>query len=194
MGRAVMYQNDTNLCSVTEAFSPYISFDFVSPTILAAACDRGCRVHDAVAQDLSGEFFALDCDITGYFAAYQKFRKNIEAVELVEKRMQSDLYQYTGQVDLVCRMRGDAGLTLVDWKTSVAASKSWSLQVSAYAHLAEQEGMKIERAMAVQLGKDGVFRVNEYRDLKKNFNRFLSALSTFLYFNPKKQLIQWEGL
>jgi hypothetical protein len=188
------YSNPTGLVSVTEAFSPYISFDFVSQQVLAAACDRGSRVHDAVAQDLAGEFFAMDIDIAGYFAAYQQFALNIDEIVVIEKRMQSDQYQYTGQVDLVCRMRGDSGLTMVDWKTSVAASKSWSLQVAAYAHLAEQEGIKIDRTIAVQLGREGNFKVNEYRDLAKNFNRFLSALTTYQFFNPKRVPINWDAL
>jgi len=188
------YRNDTGLVSVTEAFSPYISFDHINQDVLQAAAERGTMVHELIAEHIDGGFPLVDESIRGYFDAAMAFLENVEEVGVYEERMISEVHQYTGQIDLVCRMRGDTRWTLPDWKTSALISKSWPLQISAYAHLvrASNHPFDIGRTMAVQLRKDGTFKINEYRNEAYHFNLFLNALATYRYFKPKTTSIDWE--
>ena len=196
------YKNDTGLCSVTTCFSPYISWDKISPQVLANAAERGSRVHQALADELNGEFAVVDDEIRGYVEAGRKFMENVEEVLVVEERLISDVHQYTGQVDLVCRMSGDedsgsnSRLTIVDFKTSSIVSKSWPLQLAGYAFLVKANNirMNIKRHLAVQLRKDGTYKINEYTNPARDFSLFLNALTIFKYFNPKPIVIDWESL
>jgi len=191
-----MYKNDTNLVSVTEAFSPYISFDHINTDVLRAAAERGTMVHDCLADHLADGFTFVPDSIKGYFQAGLKFLDNVVEVGIYEERMISEVHQFTGQIDLVCRMRGDTRWTLPDWKTSTLISKSWPLQLAAYAHLvrANNYSFDIGRTMAVQLRKDGTFKVNEYQNEHYHFNLFLNALVTYRYFKPKTISINWEAI
>ena len=187
------YSNPTGLVSVTEIFSPYVTWEHISPSVLAAAADRGSRVHEALADDLSGDFSMLPADEMGYLDAGRKFLENIETVVLVEKRLCSEAWKYTGQIDLIAQIKGDGFFTMIDWKTSAVISKSWPLQLAAYRHLATKQH-PIGRVMAVQLKRNGTFKINEYTNTEKDFNRFLNALVTYQYFKPKAQDINWESL
>lgn len=190
------YCNNTGLVSVTEVFSPYVSFDHISPEVLRAASERGSMVHDAIADYLDGGFPMMDDAIRGYFKAAMSFMANTDETGWYEERLTSDVHQYSGQLDLVCRMRGDDSWTLVDWKTSTLISKSWPLQLAAYTHLVRCNNFPfdIKRLIAVQLRKDGTFKVNEYTNERYHFNLFLNALATYEYFKPKTITINWETI
>ena len=190
------YRNGTGLVSVTETFSPYIHYDHISHEVLRAASERGTLVHGLIAEHLDGDFPGIPWAVLGYFLAATKFLENVEETGLYEQRLTSDVHQFTGQLDLVCRMRGDDSWTLVDWKTSALISKSWPLQLAAYAHLVRANNFQfnITRLMAVQLRKDGTFKVNEYTNEHYNFNLFLNVLAAYKYFRPETIEIDWESL
>lgn len=191
------YVNDTGLCSVTQCFSPYIDWSHISPSVLEKAADRGNRVHRALADEANGEFVIVDDDIKGYVEAGRKFLAMAAEILMVEQRLISDLYKFTGQVDLVCQMRGETDISLVDFKTSSVVSKSWGLQLSAYKNLVDANNYQynIKRLMSVRLKKDGNYAIHEYTNPAYLFSVFLNALSTFRFFydNPSKN-INWEAL
>ena len=191
------YTNTTGMRSVTECFSPYMDWSKINADVLQAACERGSRVHRAIEGDLQGEFPMLPDDEKGYLDAARKFLDNVTEIILVEKRLISDAYQFTGQVDLVCRIDGDARETVIDWKTSTSLSKSWSLQLAAYAHLVRASAYPIRkdaRHMAIQLRKNGSYFCREYTNPAHDFALFLNCLTAYRYFNPKPSLIDWEAL
>lgn len=191
------YRNDTGLVSVTEVFSPYVRYDHINQDVLRAAAERGTLVHDAIADHLDGGFPVLDESVQGYFNAAVSFLENVLEIGLFEIRLTSDIHQFTGQLDLVCRMIGDSSWILVDWKTSALISKSWPLQLAAYTHLVRANNFQfnIGRMTAVQLRRDGTFKVNEYTNEHYHFNLFLNALAVMKYFNPSRALtIDWESL
>jgi len=193
----VSYKNDTGLCSVTQCFLPYLSWDHITPAVLTNAADRGSRVHQALADEINGEFTVVDADIKGYVAAGRKFLEMVDETVLVEQRLTSDVHQFTGQVDLVCRIKGDKCLTLVDWKTSATLSKSWPLQLAAYGHLANANAYPLPpgtRYMAIQLRRNGTFIVREYTNPAHDFAIFLNVLSAWKYFNPKPIFFDFEEL
>lgn len=190
------YCNPTGLISVTEVFSPYISWDHISPEVLRRASERGNRVHDVIADCMGDGFPIIDDEIRGYFEAAMKFLERVEEISLCEVRLISTAHAYTGQVDLVCRIKGDECLTLVDWKTSSVTSKSWPLQIAGYRALVHQSGsgLSIGRGMCVQLKKDGTYKINEYPNSQRDFSLFLNCLTAWRYFNPPKIDINWDFL
>jgi hypothetical protein len=190
------YLNTTGKISVTQCFSPFISWDHISPEVLQKAAARGQRVHDAIADELNGEFAIIDDDIRGYMDGARRFLENVEAVSLVEERLVSDVYGFTGQIDLLCRVKGDEFNTLVDFKTSSIVSKSWPLQVAAYRHLVEANNYgKVGRSLIVQLKKDGTFKIHETTNTKHHFSIFLNVLSSYKWFNPGKMIdIDFESI
>ena len=190
------YKNDTGLCSVTQYFSPYLSWDNITPAVLTNAADRGSRVHQALADEINGEFIVVDDDIKGYVAAGRKFLEMVDETVLVEQRLTSDVHQFTGQVDLVCRIKADKCLTLVDWKTASIVQKSWGLQLSAYKHLVDANNfrLKIGRLMSVRLKKDGTYKICEYSNPEYLFSVFLNVMSAYRFFNPKVVDIDWENI
>ncbi len=187
------YQNDTGLVSVTECFSPYVTWDHISPTVLQQASERGTRVHEAIADELNGEYAMLPADEQGYLDAARRFLEQVVQACLIERRLISAVWGFTGQLDLVAQIKGDTDYTVIDWKTSSIVSKSWGLQGSAYRHLASTEA-PIHRVMAVQLRKNGTFKVNEYTNWDRDFHLFLNCLTVYRFFKPKAKDINWEVL
>jgi len=190
------YINKTGLCSVTQVFSSYVSWDHIRPDVLANAAVRGSRVHDALADEMNGDFVIVDEEIKGYVDAGRAFLKMVDETILIEQRLISDLHQFTGQVDLVCLIKGDTRLTLVDWKTATVVQKSWGLQLAAYKHLVDANNfnLKIGRLMTVRLKKNGTYQIEEYSNPAYLFSVYLNVLSSYRFFNPKTENINWETL
>jgi len=189
------YCNDTGYVSVTQCMTPFMDWKKIRPEVLQSACERGSRVHAAVADEINGEFPMLPRDEMGYLDAARKFLENVDDIKLVEKRLVSDVHQFTGQVDLVCKIKGDEAETVVDWKTSISMSKSWGLQISAYGSLVRTNAYPLPpgtRYMAVQLRKNGTYIVREYTNPAHDFAIFLNVLSAFRYFNPKPMNFDME--
>lgn len=190
------YSNQTGLASVTQCFSPYVDWSHINQEVLRKASERGSRVHAAIADEINGEFPMLEDGDRGYFDAAMKFMEIVDEIVLVEKRLTSDVHQYTGQIDLVCRIKGDSRFTLLDWKTSSVISKSWPLQISGYKHLVSCNNYQsdIGRCMAVQLKPNGTYKINEYLNTARDFSIFLNCLTAFRYFKPKTVDIDWDAL
>lgn len=109
----------------------------------------------------------------------------IDKVIMVEERLISKASGFCGKPDLVCVLKGDEKLTLVDWKTSVAPSKTWPLQVAAYRHLANYDKKIVTyRGLCVRLNKDGKMpKPDEYMEYENDLNKFKAALSLYKHFN-----------
>jgi hypothetical protein len=112
----------------------------------------------------------------------------VEEVVAVEQDFTSPLYGFRGRPDAILRIRGDTGLSLVDWKTPLALSLSWRLQMSGYRLLCEANGLKITRVASLRLNKDGDnAKFDSYtKTLMADTNVFISALNVFKFFNPIK--------
>jgi len=191
------YSNPTGLTSVTGCFSSNVDFSAIPPAVLQNAAERGSRVHTAIAKHLAGEYCVIEDDIAGYYEAAMLFlKRSVEDIFFFETRLTCHTFGFTGQVDLGCRLRGDKEGTIIDWKTSVATSKSWELQTSAYMYLAKEAYPEcwFKRAMTVQLSSSKNFTVKEYTATKKNLSIFLAALTVTNFFGVKHAEIDWENL
>ncbi len=181
------YENKTGLPSVTDILSPFIDKDWFTEESRL----RGTAIHAAATCHLTGVWsLPLDPDYQGYFDSFKRWADlMIDKIILVEERLIDPVFKYCGKPDLVAVLKGDAWNTLVDWKTSIAASKTWSLQVAAYRNLSVTDrGIDTSRGMCVRLKKDGKMpKPDEYAAkyiaYENDLNKFKAALSLHKHFN-----------
>lgn len=172
--------------SVTTVLAPWADFGGIKPEVLQAAAERGTKVHrscTAYAMGLWSPHLPEDC--AGYLQSFKGWlAAAVQDVILAEGEFTHHLHGYSGHPDLIVRMRGDSGLTMVDIKTPIAQAKSWRLQLAAYVSLAESSGHDIDRVIALRLRKTGASPiVNEYTGtLAGDLSIFLSCLQAWKYF------------
>lgn len=150
------------------------------------AAERGTRVHEHCSAVASGLWIsAIEDGDVNYVESFKKwFSFYVMHVECNEKRMYCDEMQFTGQCDLIVRLKGDEGLTLVDIKTCSRVEKTHLPQLSAYIHLANQSGHRVRDAQIVRLKKTGAApEVKKYtsEELDMGWKLFESAYKWFRY-------------
>lgn len=179
-----------HLPSVTAILAPHSGFSNVPAHILNPAQDRG---------DLCHEYFALyakklwipdiPVNLSGYFESFTRwFDQFVVEVILVEAELRDEDRGYCGHPDLIARLQGDIGLTIVDYKTAMALSKIWRLQVAGgYRGLAEKNGYPITRVASLRPQKDGKpAKFQGYsRTMAYDFSVFLAELAVWKFINSK---------
>jgi Domain of unknown function DUF83 len=182
---------EINLPTVTEIMGPYarMIYENVNLETLALACERGSKVH-AVCRNLIEGYFvpSIDEDIAMYIKSFNAWKDESSFISLTtEKRYYDHEKGFSGQIDMVVKENGE--LVLYDIKTSSAKSKSWPIQLAAYVHLLELNGLKINKAGIIHLKKTGK-KANIYlfdnEDLKEYWQIFLGMLNSYNYFIRKK--------
>lgn len=125
------------------------------------------------------------CKISKRFFEFVSMQDEFKPI-LSEGAFASDKYGYGGCIDLICRLNGK--ITLLDYKTSGAIFEEMISQVSAYKHLAEEKGYKIEQVIILRFGReeaDGYeYREIRKKELKQGFKVFKAALKLY---NEKKK-------
>ena len=180
-----------NLPHVTEIISQvgkhWLNFDAVPPGVLERACARGSDFHRLAAlhaQSLWVDEIPDDC--AGFFKSFSDWMESFVAeVGVVEQQLVDVVLGFTGTPDAILRIKGDPGLTMVDWKSGQTASKGWRLQIAAYRHLAEINGYDIGRVATLQLHPDGKQAkfTGHTRSLTWDWNVFRSMLGVWKFFN-----------
>jgi hypothetical protein len=175
--------------SVTQIISPWQDFSRVRPEVMENAQWRGKEVHAACAAAALGLWIP---DIPSVCDPYLQsfllwFRPMVVEVVAVETRLHCPKYSYQGQLDLLCRIKGDIGLTLLDHKTPITHHKAWRLQLAAYRHLALQAWPNVNRIGSLQLSPEGKpAKLREYSGTQeRDFAVFLNALSVFKFFRKE---------
>ncbi len=128
---------------------------------------------------------AVPDNCVGYFDSFKRwFDAMVVKVVAVEKRIVHPVYHYTGQLDLLCQIKGDNGLTLLDHKTPIALYLSWRVQTSAYRELALLEYPDIKRTGSLRLSREGKrAKFDEHTGtLSHDFTVFLNCLSAYNFF------------
>ena len=178
-----MYENLTGFPSVTEILGPYID----SRWFTDESRDRGTAIHAASAAYLQGLFVPpLKPEWQGYFESFKKWSEIIDEVILIEVRLTDTAMGFTGQPDMIIRIKGDAGYSLPDIKTGQSKLKVWKIQSAAYRYLAKSvKNIDTIRGFPVRPKPDGsgVLPVGDYaRDYRVDFNIFRSALNCQRFF------------
>jgi len=168
-----------NIYHVTEILRKYVDFSRVPDLRLYEASQRGSIVHRACAAFCSGAYVApLGEAYQGYFVSFQRwFDAYVKKVVLVEKTFIDSVWGFTGTLDLFCEMSNGVR-ALIDIKTPIAESHAWRVQLSAYRHLLESNGIETNASIALRLKKDGSEAIaTRYPKWKDDFKVFLFALN-----------------
>lgn len=174
------------MISVTQVLSPWADFTMIPEGVLKHAAERGTQVHNAIAGFLRGSFQPrIDPEVEPYFDSFLQWRPMVKSIACVEKEFIDNDLGVVGHPDLICKLKGDEFLTVVDWKTPMMKNPLWSAQLAGYQHLAQANGIHVRRRLSVRLKKNGRFPiVNEYKDHGTALAAFLSALNATKYFGP----------
>ena len=189
------FQLDGNIMdkteSVTTVLNPYSDFSRIRPEVLRHAAERGTRIHGAIAAHLQGLWVPpLDDESQPRFDSFRRWADiMVDQVVIVEQELRCASFGYHGHPDAALVMKGREGVTVVDWKSPVSASKTWKGQLSAYWHLVDKHGnlppgMKVLSCGAVMLHPGGkTAKFMEYSDIyNQYFSAFLGALQAYKFF------------
>lgn len=175
--------------SVTRIIAPWVKFDHVPQDRLRAAAERGTRIHAACRSIAEGiGFFPMSEDdraIAGYVQSFRRWLQIVvKEVIFTEGELRDDRFGFVGHPDLFVLARNGEAL-LVDLKSPVTKSKTWRLQLSAYAHLCRQAGYFPDRIGSLRLHPEGKPpRMDWYEESAlQDFNVFLSCLNAYRFFN-----------
>lgn len=168
------------LVSVTQALSPYQDFSMIHPDVLAHAAARGTKVHRGLMAYAINLWYPIDDEIKGYFqSGCAWIDKYVKEIILTEAKFINETHRIIGHIDLICVLV-DGSIVVVDWKTPITEGKTWRLQLAGYLYLAK--GYKPDRAMALQLFKDGkMARAIDYQSDPRDLACFLAAAGVYHY-------------
>uniref|UniRef100_A0A6H1ZD48 PD-(D/E)XK nuclease superfamily protein n=1 Tax=viral metagenome TaxID=1070528 RepID=A0A6H1ZD48_9ZZZZ len=185
---------EIKLPSVTQALGRFVDLQHIPPERLRIATARGSKIHDYIFMDLKELWIPpalITPEIEGYWKSYLIFKREmIEQTVRLEEKLHCTCYGYTGILDWCGILRGEKGLTVIDWKSPVTEGKTWRSQVAAYWHLVECHArpsvdLPITRCGALILSPTGgtpSFR--EYSKFQPDyFNDFLFALGAYRAFS-----------
>jgi len=176
--RHAYYARGLEIPGVTQVMGGLNDFLGLDPDVLEAARDRGTRVHEAtVAYDCSGHRLEAS-SLRLYLDAWTQFRADTGfAPTAIEEQVYSERHRYAGTVDRVGPLKGV--LAIIDIKTTTAMNPVTALQLAAYqeAYNAGRKEKAQER-WAVQLRKDGTYRLHQYKD-RADLSVFLACVQIF---------------
>ena len=176
--------------SVTEVIGRYSDFSRVPPEVLQAAAARGTRIHQLCAAYAQGLWVPDYCDSSeaGYMLSFTLwYSLAVDKIIASEPALTCSKYHFKGHPDLICRLKGDSVLTLIDLKSPVQKQKTWRLQIASYRHLALEKWPTIKRVGSLRLSPEGKpARFDEYSGtLEADFNVFLSALNLYNFLRKE---------
>jgi hypothetical protein len=169
---------EKSLLSVTEVLSKAGLLNY--PASTGYHMERGAFVHRATEMIDKGtlDWDSLDGHLRPYCEAYKRFVDDVKPeIILSEKPMYQPNYFYAGTPDRVVKMNGLT--TLIDIKSG-SPHPATVLQVAAYADLIGRnylEDIYISKAYVLYLRDDATYRLDEVKDLKRNLQIFLAALT-----------------
>lgn len=174
---------------VSDVVGMYKNYTDIDPNVLANAADRGTRVHAYCEAYATNQFVeSYDEDCAGYMASFIPwFDENVAEVIECETRINEPVTMLSGMYDMIVRLKGREGLTLIDFKTPVKACPTWELQLAAYGFLYKKKhGGNVNHMQVIQLSKAGKpAKVIEYQNQEKALELFLGALDLYKFFNGK---------
>jgi len=109
---------------------------------------------------------------------WEKQHSSMEPV-LVETPLVSEIYRFGGTVDCLAKLNGD--MMLIDYKTGKAIYDEHIMQVSAYAHLLQENGYTVNTVKILRIGKEEKesFEERTISDLETGWQIFLRCLDIY---------------
>ena len=164
----------------------------VSAEVLQRAAQMGIEVHrfGLCYASLGHVPIAVPAEINPYLLRFQEWFDNhvTEVAEFkdkkaVELRIQMPTHHLTGRIDLIARLKGDRGWSLIDLKRVATVLPTVGMQLAAYQHLAEWKlKIKIARRIALHIPKEGKCRAVEFSSVN-DLAAFWNAWSLYTYLH-----------
>jgi hypothetical protein len=150
------------------------------------ARDRGSAAHAATQYDDEGDLAegSIDPLVVPYLEAWRRFRRETRFAPIYlkdgglcrEVAVASSLYRFATTVDAVGLLPGfGAPLTVVEIKTGLPGEAA-ALQTAAHQLALEENGIRTLSRCAVQLSRDGRYRIHRYEDRANDRDDFIAAL------------------
>lgn len=123
-------------------------------------------------------------------ALHDKVKERIEEITQVEPHLVSNELRLHGTADMVCRLAGDTGLWILDWKTSFEKDLSHPVQLAAYALCWNEMNpdLVIDQGVIVRVDKKSKnlnVKIDEYKGLKDYFPLVKYLRHIYDYVNSK---------
>lgn len=180
--RIIPYQGK-DYARVSSVISPHCDFSGIPKEVFRNKTIIGTKIHDAIHDDIQGDFPVVPTNGIGYFKSYEKWRARLAPIFLEsEVRYYDDTKLITGCVDAVVKFQGEKEAVLVDFKTSAQESPiTWPMQAHLYHYLITNSGKLISpRFLFVKLDKDGDLpRVFEYTFDRNTLAKCMKAIDEF---------------
>lgn len=161
--------------SVTQIIAPLYDFEGISVARMEYASKRGTAVHRATElHDMDDlDEATLDPVIVPYLEAWKLFvAENKVTITACEQRLAHPTMKYAGTLDKLASF--DSSDWVIDVKATAALSPAIGVQLAGYAGLLNGT----ERRGAVQLRKDGTYKLQEYTS-RSDWPTFLSLLTIY---------------
>jgi hypothetical protein len=174
--------------------------------VLANACIRGQKVHDYCTAWIKDLWIPdVESEYKPYVESFTEWASNHISEHLFSAvRLYDDDRMFSGEFDMIVKLK-NGETALLDIKTSAASSKTWPLQLAAYAHLCQVNGFCFNAVYNIHLKKNPSTvrkekqgekislslpavqtREIRYDDLNSYWRIFSSALECYDYFNRKE--------
>lgn len=168
-----------NFLRVTEVLYPFSGLDAIDPAVVANAGRRGTKVHKICEAIMTGlGEMGVDDEAQPYVDSFYSWWNTRPKIVEVEKRFYNHEHKITGQCDAIIEIPN--GQAIIDLKTSSKESKTWPVQGSAYAWLANQAGHTIKKIFFIHLLKTG--KPAKIKEYPVDESLFLSVLRTYNHF------------
>lgn len=168
---------------VSEILQPFTNFSGIDPKVLAAKCEIGTDVHEAISDFLNNKSVFLGPEKAWkYYKSFKAWYKHMQPDFVVnEARYFCDEKKITGAVDGVIKLPGIEELLLIDFKTSVSESPTWVMQAHLYYYLITKKHQNIApRFLFIKLDYEGLLpKVFEYKFDKNIHNKCMIAIDNF---------------
>jgi hypothetical protein len=111
----------------------------VAADVLENACIRGRKIHEYCTAEIEGLWIPdIEEEYKPYYQAFKSWLHKKDAKILsLPKRLYDDEKKFTGEFDFI--IEWDGLPMIVDIKTSAIPSKTWGVQLAAYAMLCRQD-------------------------------------------------------
>lgn len=180
---------------ITDVLYPFAGYGKIDPDVLQKAADRGTLVHAMIDAYHEKMEFEVQEHVKGYWESFLQWEEGKSHLFKPERFFDED-FMITGEADAI--YSNVSGYSLIDYKTSNAESKTWSLQGAAYHFLASSNPniRPLTKVLFVKLCKSGKMpKVIEYEPYgTKGFNLFLDCLRVYRAFFEDQKMIDVEDL
>lgn len=169
-------------------------FGNVPQEVLDAKAEIGTEVHNLCQRYLMGEenLSTENPRSQAYFNCFKRFCKTgmLQKPVICEERFFDDELGITGQVDLVCPVKGSSELLLIDLKTSASVEEHlWFTQGIMYSKMIAEQRPEMPLAnifIFLQLKEKGEAKVVRFKEWRSHIPTFTSIVRDFMEENKEE--------